>query len=604
MGFFSFGRQRAAAKKSPSISARIDVAQRGDDHRHWANADALSLDGTLSSTVRAAVRQKARYERLNNSYLAGIADTIAADLVGTGPRLQVRAGSSELNRDIEAAFYDWSTAIDLPGKLRTMRQSKLVDGEAFAVMFNNSQRSGVQLDLRLVECDQVATPINFLARSESAEGSLVDGIEFDEIGNVVAFKVLKFHPGSNYRVNDLDYVRVPAEQMFHWFSQVRPAQNRGLSEVAPCLRLFADLRRYTGAVIAAAETAADFAAFIHSSSPAAEVDEVEAFRAMEIEKRALVTLPEGWNISQLKAEQPTATFGDFRRQIISEIGRCLQIPYAIAALDSSNHNYSSARMDSQLYATNLRVQRDEVERKILDRLLVAWADEALLVKDIVSPQSSVAEWDWSWQWDGKDHVDPLKEANATQVRLQSHTTTLAAEYARQGKSWESELQQRAVELAKMEELGLLRDILPEENYGGSLSDLKDSPDETEDEGDEDEAEDAVAEDVSAAAGFVPPKAARLEAEKGLNWRAKYGRGGTAVGVARARDIKNGKALSIETIGRIVSYFARHEVDKQAEGWSPGEKGFPSAGRIAWALWGGDAMRRAANAIWKRHNNND
>lgn len=78
-----------------------------------------------------------------------------------------------------------------------------------------------------------------------------------------------------------------------------------------------------------------------------------------------------------------------------------------------------------------------------------------------------------------------------------------------------------------------------------------------------------------------------EAARGLEWRREYNRGGTAVGVARARDISNRVNLSEDTIQRMVSYFARHEVDKQAEGFNPGEEGYPSAGRIAWALWGGD-----------------
>jgi len=78
-----------------------------------------------------------------------------------------------------------------------------------------------------------------------------------------------------------------------------------------------------------------------------------------------------------------------------------------------------------------------------------------------------------------------------------------------------------------------------------------------------------------------------EAKKGLEWRKEYGRGGTQIAVARARSIINGD-LSLDTISRMNSFFARHEVDKQAEGFSPGEEGFPSAGRIAWALWGGDA----------------
>lgn len=79
-----------------------------------------------------------------------------------------------------------------------------------------------------------------------------------------------------------------------------------------------------------------------------------------------------------------------------------------------------------------------------------------------------------------------------------------------------------------------------------------------------------------------------EARRGLDWRKEHGRGGTLIGVARARDISNRKELSIRTVKRMYSFFSRHEVDKQAEGFSSGEEGYPSAGRIAWALWGGDA----------------
>jgi len=97
-------------------------------------------------------------------------------------------------------------------------------------------------------------------------------------------------------------------------------------------------------------------------------------------------------------------------------------------------------------------------------------------------------------------------------------------------------------------------------------------------------------------GYTPTDGMVAEARRGLEWRATYGRGGTEVGVARARDIVNRRNLSRTTIGRMASYFARHEVDKQAEGFRPGEPGYPSAGRIAWALWGGDAGQTFARAI--------
>lgn len=87
--------------------------------------------------------------------------------------------------------------------------------------------------------------------------------------------------------------------------------------------------------------------------------------------------------------------------------------------------------------------------------------------------------------------------------------------------------------------------------------------------------------------FTPPAGVREEAQKGLAWRREYGRGGTAVGVARGRDLSNGTNISPDTARRMKAYFDRHEIDKQGKGWAPGEDGFPSNGRIAWALWGSD-----------------
>ena len=95
---------------------------------------------------------------------------------------------------------------------------------------------------------------------------------------------------------------------------------------------------------------------------------------------------------------------------------------------------------------------------------------------------------------------------------------------------------------------------------------------------------------------IPTEAMAEEAQRGLDWRREFGRGGTEVGIARARDISNRRDLSMDTVRRMASYFARHEVDKEAEGFRPGEDGYPSNGRIAWALWSGDEGRAWANRI--------
>jgi len=100
--------------------------------------------------------------------------------------------------------------------------------------------------------------------------------------------------------------------------------------------------------------------------------------------------------------------------------------------------------------------------------------------------------------------------------------------------------------------------------------------------------------------YKPTDGMVAEAERGLSWRREYGRGGTEVGLARARDISNRKNLPLDTVKRMKAYFDRHEVDKKGKGWSPGEDGYPSNGRIAWALWGGDPGYTWAKAIVKRN----
>ena len=107
----------------------------------------------------------------------------------------------------------------------------------------------------------------------------------------------------------------------------------------------------------------------------------------------------------------------------------------------------------------------------------------------------------------------------------------------------------------------------------------------------------IAEAEARALDSYPPTEGMIEeAQRGLDWRNEYGRGGTEIGIARARDIVNEKNLPIDTWRRIKAYFDRHQSDREAQGWSPGEDGYPSNGRIAWALWGGDAGWNRSQSI--------
>jgi len=439
------------------MRARYDAAQTtADNARHWAMADALSADSAMSADVRRKLRQNARYEVANNSYAKGIVLTLANDCVGTGPRLQLLTSDGKLNNRVEEAFADWCRAVNLAAKLRTMRAAKATDGETFAVLTANPLvDSPVMLDVQLVEADCVAAP--WLSLADSA--SDIDGITFDAWGNPGSYAILRQHPGDLLNwTNEFDLVDAAA--VIHWFREDRPGQHRGVPEITPALPLFAQLRRYTLAVLAAAETAADFAAVLFTDSPAnGEAQALEPMDVVELEKRMATVLPDGWRLGQIEAQQPTTSYADFKRELLNEIARCLNMPFNVAAGNSAGYNYSSGRLDHQTYYKSIRVEQAHLAEAVLDRILEAWLDEAALTEEFAILRT-VRSMPHQWFFDGAEHVDPAKEANAQATRLTSNTTTLAIEYARQGRDWETELHQRAKEKKLMKELGLVEESDP------------------------------------------------------------------------------------------------------------------------------------------------
>lgn len=107
--------------------------------------------------------------------------------------------------------------------------------------------------------------------------------------------------------------------------------------------------------------------------------------------------------------------------------------------------------------------------------------------------------------------------------------------------------------------------------------------------------------ASAGRMYTIPDSVKAEAKRALEWRKEHKRGGTPVGLNTARTLAKGGQIGIRKVRHIAKYFPRHEVDKKGKGYKPGQDGYPSAGRIAWALWGGDAGWRWARTIVEREN---
>jgi lambda family phage portal protein len=454
----SLADMQMSARGEPGVKAHYDAAQTTyENAAHWSFSNALSADRINSRQVRSTLRNRARYELSNNCYAGGIVHFIADEVVGRDIHLLMGAGVDEAVATwAEGEFHEWLQAIDGIGKLNLLTFAQVADGESFGVITTNPGiTTPVKADLLVYECDFVQLP----AWAEMfLDPRNIDGIRIDKYGQPVVYQFLRQHPGSMYGGVLVDADPIPADRVIHLFKPTRPGQHRGVSELAAALPLFAQLRRWTLAVIAAAETAADIAGIIKSN--VVDVDPngsgATPFDRVEIERRALMTLPDGYDIHQFKAEQPVSTYKEFKREIVAEIARSVSVPVGVALGDHAGFNYSSAKLDNQLWHKVRRVRRSLLRRQALDRLLYQWRREAELIPGYMPAALRNPE-AWTghdWLMDGDEFADPLKEANGQKVRLESLTTNLSIECAKHGLDWEDVLRQRAREKALIKELGL------------------------------------------------------------------------------------------------------------------------------------------------------
>jgi hypothetical protein len=130
---------------------------------------------------------------------------------------------------------------------------------------------------------------------------------------------------------------------------------------------------------------------------------------VELERNMLLTMPGGWKMSQVEPMQPATTYAEFKKEILNEIARCLNMPYNVAAGNSSGYNYASGRLDHQTYYKSIRVDQAFMAEKVLDRVLAAWLWEYALeaggqfvfaLHDSAGPLGGRVLPDHQWFWDG------------------------------------------------------------------------------------------------------------------------------------------------------------------------------------------------------------
>lgn len=454
-----------------------------------ADADYLNEQSIITPRARDLVR--------NNPIAAGVDQTLVDNVIGSQLRLsaqpkyrllgQDKDWATEWGNTTEDQFETWADTTDcdasrtqtLLGMTRLALSGAMVNGDALAlVMWMPRADSRWSTRLQMIEADRLATP-PWLMGVENIRG----GIEQDKYGAPIAYWINKIHPGDKYGLYTAkqdDWERIPAftrwgrRRVIHLCDKKRDRQSRGKSVFAPVMREFKVAGEYLGAELHAAAANALIAAFLESDLDQQSVAEIfgadsasatgywqtvaEKYNRKKMESGMFLTLPVGTRLSGYNPNRPNTAFDGFMESIMRHMAAGLNMPYELLLKDFSKTNYSSARaalLEAWRYFLSTRKWLQDYW---LNPIYEAWLEEAINAEWVDAPDfydNRYAYRKCRWVFSGRGWVDPVKEANAAQLRMESGLSTLEQECAEQGLDWEEVLEQRARERARMAELDLL-----------------------------------------------------------------------------------------------------------------------------------------------------
>jgi lambda family phage portal protein len=415
MGLWSrlFRRDRQAVRMRAYEAAKTNRL----NAKHWKDANDNSVNANLVGKLEK-LRSRATYEARHNPFVEGVIHSHACDVVGDqGPILQVQSKDETYNDALEQLWAEWWSMPDITGELsgvevmRLLLRQEWTCGEFLIQKVTDDDVKGpVKLRLNLVHPRRLDTPFD-----KVASDTITMGIERTPEGKPLTY-FINPPSDSGLMVAIGEVEPIPADQIIHGFKREEPGQARGVPRLTSVLPVVADMRDYDAQVLDAARQAADQAVLLHTDHPDSKFLDVN--ETTDIERRVITTLPPGWQATQLKPEQPSTKYAEYRKERLRELGRPANMPLMMVVLDSSGHNYSSARFDGQLYQRGIRSEQRWYERRVLNELVDEVAREGGLAQRLPKLPGDVK---YVWTWPVPPHVDPVKERNAELIGLKAAT---------------------------------------------------------------------------------------------------------------------------------------------------------------------------------------
>ena len=615
--------EREIARQKITAFSRFDAAKISRARpQARTNMPAEQIGGT---TERVRLMNRARDLDDNFSTVRAILTHFVVHVAGS-LAYQARTGDAKLDETIEAYLNEWFKSCDITARhdLQTLTQlafrAMLVDGDCGIVI----ARHNGALRLQTVTADRIGKDID----ADVNDPLLVGGIKLDVTGRPISYQIYNRDKSGRY----LDPREIKAELVCHIANFTRPDEYRGRSALAAILNDAQDVADLIEYEKMAARWASSQAGVVKTEYGAEEeIASVLRGDKDQFGNDIKLTALEPGRINYLGTgesmevfannNRPAQAFANFVRYLEDRMCRALGTS-ARVVLDRSSAG-PEARKDLRQAERTFAFWRTHLESHFLNKVVRLVLLDAAAKGDLPA-RAEINR--GQWQWPGSVSIDAGRDARADIELWRMGLTTAAELYGEQGHDWQASLKQRAKEAFYINELAKELEVWPEQISSGVKSVAMDpnkapvtSPVEVP-QIKPPTNESAVTPQTSYSfncgtgaapeekqyavkkydhINFKPSAPIAKQAEMGLRWREEYKRGGTKVGVARARDLKNRATLSPSTVRRMHSFFSRHESNKAKHYNNKQPDGGPSAWRIAWQLWGGNAGQSWARARVKQ-----
>lgn len=438
----------------------------------WSGSINADLDGQL-----AILRARARALAANNEHGRRFVNLVAANIVGQGPRLQVRAFTRDqvldkpANDAIETHWARWGRRAEITGRmgfahmLRVMTKAVARDGEALVRKVRN-RNLPYGMALQLLEADRLDDQLN----ATLDNGNTVRmGVEVDAYLRPVAYHIKTAHPGEAWRAS-AQTERVPARDVYHVFLQERAEQVRGYTWMHAVLQRMNMLHAYEeAAVVAARVGASKMGIFTRKddapSSLETMADEKDPLGNLQMsaEPGEFLELPPGYSLDSWDPDYPHANFESFLKACMRGVASGLDLATHNLAGDMTDVNYSSARIAELTERDAWKMGQDWLHEHFLVPLYQDWLASAMLLGQITFegtgkalPADRLEKFlDVSrfqgrrWPW-----VDPVKDIEAYERAIALGVDSRTAYAAAQGKEIEDVMDELAQEKKYAGTLGL------------------------------------------------------------------------------------------------------------------------------------------------------